>query len=445
MAGKRTLNAKNLETLGAAALAELLIEVSTGNAVVQRRLRLALASADGVEGVVQEVRKRLAAIARATTFVDSRKRKALLADLEAQRQAILGPIAAGDPRQALELLQRFLELGDGVLQRCSDTTGAVVGVFQGAAADLATLARMAGATPEALAEQVAELLAENSYGQFDGLIPSLGPVLGDRGLRHLKTTLLEHGGVDRFTAQQIAQAMGDVEAYLAMFDESQLSWPDTAAAVAQYLLASGRPEQALAVLERAAGGAATWHAPEWDDAHIAVLEALARPEEAQQERWRCFCKMLSIPHLRAYLKGLDDFADVEAEERALAVAEAHHLPLLALQFLVNWPALPRAARYVIDRWEEWDGAAYEIYAPAAERLSADYPVAATLLLRAMVAFALDTGRSNRYRYAAEHLRTCELLDARIDDWQGVETHTSFAGRLRETYSGSWGFWKLLER
>ena len=59
MAAKRTLNAKNLEALGAAALAELLMEVSTGNAVIQRRLRLALAAAGGVEGAAQEVRKRL--------------------------------------------------------------------------------------------------------------------------------------------------------------------------------------------------------------------------------------------------------------------------------------------------------------------------------------------------------------------------------------------------
>ena len=66
MAGKRTLNAHNLQTLGAAALAELLIEVSTGNAVIQRRLRLALAAAGGAEEAAQEVRKRLAAIARST-------------------------------------------------------------------------------------------------------------------------------------------------------------------------------------------------------------------------------------------------------------------------------------------------------------------------------------------------------------------------------------------
>ena len=46
MAPRRALNAQNLERLGAAALAELLIEVSAGHAAMQRRLRLALAAAD---------------------------------------------------------------------------------------------------------------------------------------------------------------------------------------------------------------------------------------------------------------------------------------------------------------------------------------------------------------------------------------------------------------
>ena len=57
-------------------------------------------------------------------------------------------------------------------------------------------------------------------------------------------------------------------------------------------------------------------------------------------------------------------------------------------------------------------------------------MAASLLLRAMVVFALSMGRSKRYRYAAEHLRQCERLEARIDDLQGFESHASFMGRLR---------------
>ena len=57
----------------------------------------------------------------------------------------------------------------------------------------------------------------------------------------------------------------------------------------------------------------------------------------------------------------------------------------------------------------------------------------------------DRSRSKRYRYAAEHLRQCERLEARIDDWQGFESHASFVGRLREAFGQKWSFWQLLER
>ena len=65
MASKSTLNAKNLETLGAERLAELLIEISTGSAVAKRRLRLKLAGAQSPTEAGREVAKRLTSIARA--------------------------------------------------------------------------------------------------------------------------------------------------------------------------------------------------------------------------------------------------------------------------------------------------------------------------------------------------------------------------------------------
>ena len=445
MAGKRTLNAKNLETLGAAALAELLIEVSAGNAVIQRRLRLALAAAGGADGAAQEVRKRLSSIARSTTFIDSAKRKALLADLEAQQQAISGPIATADPALAVELQVRLLELSEGVLDRCSDSTGAVIGLFQRGVDALATLAAAAGTKPQELVGHAAELLQENGYGQFEGLIPALAPVLGEAGLLQLEEALLERGGVDRYTMEQLVRGRGDLDGYLELFEPSQLTWPDTAAEVAGHLLQAGRAEQALTVLDHAAKATRIMEAEAWHTTRIAVLEALGRSEEAQQHRWLVFRHTLSIPLLRDYLQRLDDFADVEAEEQALAAAEQHPLPLAALQFFIFWPSLPRAARYVIEHCHDWDGDAYEIYEPAAERLSADHPVAASLLLRSMVVFALSMGRSKRYRYAAEHLRQCERLEARIDDWQGIESHASFLGRLREAFAQKWSFWQLLER
>jgi hypothetical protein len=87
---KKTLNTGNLEALGAARLAELLMEVSEGNAAAKRRLRLALAGAESPAEVAKQVRKRLATIARSRSFVDWQNRKSLVDDLETQRRAIVG-------------------------------------------------------------------------------------------------------------------------------------------------------------------------------------------------------------------------------------------------------------------------------------------------------------------------------------------------------------------
>jgi hypothetical protein len=62
-----------------------------------------------------------------------------------------------------------------------------------------------------------------------------------------------------------------------------------------------------------------------------------------------------------------------------------------------------------------------------------------------VLFALSSGRTRRYRHAAEHLRSCERLAAEIDAWLGLESHATFVGSLRESFGRCWSFWQLLER
>ena len=81
MASKRTLNAKNLEALGAQRLAELLIEIGTGNTTAKRHLRLELAGEESPAAVAREIRKRLVTIARSRGFVDWQNRRALVDDL----------------------------------------------------------------------------------------------------------------------------------------------------------------------------------------------------------------------------------------------------------------------------------------------------------------------------------------------------------------------------
>ena len=446
MASKLTLNAQNLAALGAPQLAELLLELSSGDAAAKRRLRLALAAANGVDDAAREVRKRLASTERATTVVDSRRRPALVADLEAQRQAILGPIAEGNPSLALDLLWRFLDLAEGVLDRCYDSRGTVLAVFTAAVEDLPAI--VAAAAIDAHGPGGAGGGVCRWAMATDNLIassPCWPKRWGSRGWTGSEHDCLALGAPPGHPALlAIADARGDVDEFIAQFQHNDLGWPAVASQVAQRLLAAGRAEEALAMLNRAASTAQARWSPDWENSRIQVLEALGRHQEAQQCRWDAFERVLSIPHLRAYLKRLPDFEDTEAEERALDAVEASPDALEALSFLIDWPALSRAAHYVVRHWEQWDGEAFEVLGPAAERLSGSHPLAAILLLRSMVVFALSMGRRKRYRYAAEHLRTCRTLSLSIEDSHPFESQDSFEHRLREAFGRSYSFWDLVD-
>jgi hypothetical protein len=244
----------------------------------------------------------------------------------------------------------------------------------------------------------------------------------------------------------IADAEGDVDAFIAQHDQRARKVPKIAAEIARRLLAAGRTDEAWRALEAAKPKGGTGRDGsdlDWEHARIDVLEALGKADEAQGARWSCFERTLSAEQLRAYLKRLPDFEDVEAEERALEYVERSRSPLHALAFLVSWPALDRAAALVL-RWAgKLDGDHYEVLTPAADTLTGKHPLAATLVLRAMIDFALGHNRTGRYRHAARHLLECESLAGSVHDWGGIEPHEAYIGRLKAQHGRKSSFWELV--
>jgi len=483
LASKKTLNAKNLEELGAVRLAQLLMEVSTGNAAAKRRLRLELAGAQSPAEVAREIDKRLNTIRRSSSFVDWQKRKSLTDDLATQRHAIVEHVAQADPGEGLALMWRFLGLANSVFDRCDDSSGTVSGIFHEAVEDLAAMAAQANIKSEALADTVYDALEQNHYGQYDDLISALASVLGEAGLKRLRKRIeklaqkpivkpadgerVEIGwssrgaiyqdeiegrrreSTVRLALMEIADAMGDVEGFIAQYDEQTRRAPRIAAEIADRLLAANRPLDALVILDNSqqnnsAGSRYDWPDFRWIDSRIAVLEALGRGDEAQQMRWSCFERSLSAEHLRAYLKRLPDFDDIDAETRAFEHAENYSSVLGALSFLVSWPALDRAANLVIKQFEKIDGDHYEILSPAADALSAKYPLAASLVLRAMIDFTLIHARSKRYKHAARHFLECASLARQIPDYGELESHADYETKLRNLHGRKSGFWSMVD-
>ncbi len=374
MAAKTTLNAKNLEALGAPRLAELLIEISTGSAANKRRLRMELAGNHSSAEIAREVRKRLASIARSKTFINWRKVKAVTSDLETQRKTIVDMVAPDDPKEALELLWQFLAMADPVFQRSDDGGGSIIESFHQACADAGVIAQSAGVEKDALAEKTFAAVQNNDYGQYDPLIAAMAPAFGKDGLDRLKGLFVQwskepedkvaqgdrrvigwsssgpiyedqvYGNhrelTVRIALQEIADAQGDVDAYIAQQPEKSRRMPLVATDIARRLLSAGRAAEALETLDAVETLSRPDVAIEWQLARVEVLEALGRADEAQADRWKWFEHSLNDVHLRAFIRRLPDFDDMEAEEKAFAYAQAFPEVHPALAFSCagrRWP------------------------------------------------------------------------------------------------------------
>jgi len=469
---KKTLNTSNLETLGAERLAALLMEVSAGSADIKRRLRLELSHNLGAGELAHDVRKRLVSLRKSSSFVGWRKRKALVKDLSTQVAMIVEKIAPQEPTIAFDLLWQFIEIAPSVYERVDDSRGDVGDVFRNALAGFEDIAPRALLDPDALALRVWLAVEDNGYGEWDGIIALMAQTLGSAGLARLKALVEDYAATPlddptddheaihflrslregshyaaerkalfvRSCLQQIAAVTGDTDAYIAQYSDRDLKRRDIAAKVAMLLLTNDRAEEGMAHLHGADQDGQRSADAAWDDAYIACLIALEQTDKAQAHRWASFTATLNARHLRDYLKLLPDFEDVEAEERARTHILEHASISTALAFCLNWPDLLTAARLVGARVDEIDGNQYFLLTPAAEALRARHPIAAVLLWRKIIDYALGQARSSRYGHAADHLADCALLDAEIADYGAFPTHAEYLQTLQTRHERKASFW-----
>ncbi|GAC1581541.1 MAG: hypothetical protein NVS3B5_15670 [Sphingomicrobium sp.] len=264
-----------------------------------------------------------------------------------------------------------------------------------------------------------------------------GPLYRDDYERGRHTRLVRSALID------IVDALGDVDDFVNLYSDEERTNPAIAAEIAERMLSADRAAEAMAALEKAAdtfrkGG----HWPDWQRARIDALEALGRFGEAQDERWQVFERSLDADYLRAHIKRLPDFDDMEAEERALRFASKHPSFHQALVFLVDWPANDLAAAMILARCDELDGDRYWLLSPIADALGQRHPLAATLVLRAMIDVSLNAAKHKRYGHAARHLQTCDHLARRIEDFAGHVSHADYVADLKQRHGRKSGFWKV---
>ncbi|WP_019087580.1 DUF6880 family protein [Komagataeibacter europaeus] len=455
-----TVTKNNLKALGADRLADLLVELSEQDAVLTRKLRMALTATHAKDKLGKEIEKRLRTIQRSRGFLPWDRIKPLTTELDALRQSILNDVATTDVGQAISAMRLLVELAPSVYERSDDSSGYLSDVFREAVSDLGSLwGRQAGRDPAVTVRDMLTLLDNDGYGTCDRLLVSCGEALGKPGAAILRNTLLarlhdlpaSNAKGDYRTdfarmqtlghLKDLADAIGDVDAYIEAVNLSERQ-SSSIGDVARRLLDKERAHEALEWLDRE-----TEETPRFrwenDDLRIEACETVGDRDTAQSLRWKIFQERLSLPHWQAYQRHLSDYDAIDAEEQALNHIRNFPVRGVALSTLLKWPALDAAARLVREHTAELDGRDYGTLRPAADRLSESYPNEATLLYRLLVEAVLNKALSRYYSYAAKDLASCRLLAQMLTATNGMETHEAFMTRLKAQHKRKLGFWSLI--
>ncbi|ATG37787.1 hypothetical protein PhaeoP23_03710 (plasmid) [Phaeobacter piscinae] len=451
MAGK-SLNKKNLEALGAETLAELLMEAVKGDAARQRRVRMALSSEQSPKEAAADIRKRLAQIRRAKSWISTRAQRTLVKELNGLIDIIVNRVASEDVDLGFDLLWSLLQLDPDIHARTDDSNGAIGAVMDAAMDAIQTLAPRFDSDAEQLADQVLTTLRVRAETAMDA------PVTVDEteyfGIftsteRRLEMAKDNKDRTLRMILSDIADAQGDVDAWLSQYSARQLTYHTIAPDAARRLLQAGRAKDALQIMERCIASEQNsdraFDTPEVDSAHFACLEALGQEDALRSAMWSRFETRLCAETLRRYLSRLPDFDDDEALEDARTHVRTNPDLLQGLIFCMSWPDPGLAADMVLSRQAELDGDSYELLTPTAELLKAEHPLAATLIWRSMISFALQNNRAKRYRHAARHLASCAQADMEITDYATFQSHEAFVDDLRRKHPRKHAFWDKVEQ
>ncbi|RWR25592.1 hypothetical protein D2T29_21900 [Sinirhodobacter populi] len=252
--------------------------------------------------------------------------------------------------------------------------------------------------------------------------------------------------------QMIAAAGGNLDRLIAIeMEKPEKDWRTLD--IAARLLDAGRVEEALDWVRRGGlsvhfslrdfdDGAERSPAVRQADLEARILCALGRKTDAAVLLWQRFTETLSPELLRAHLKLLPDFDDMEAEEKAMAFVLQQPEAMAALDFFMSWPRHDLAARLIVERHAGWAGRDWHVLPEVADRLQHEYPLATTILFRALLDDILGRARSKAYSHGARYLHQLDLIaeDADAARPSDIPSHVEYREKLRAAHGRKIGFW-----
>lgn len=482
MARKPLLTIEALVALGPEKLAQLVLDEARRSPPFRKLANAALAGTKGPDAVAKLIDRRLAALEKARGFIEWDKAQAFRDDLRAIVATITGELAHGSTVMAIDRLLRFIATHESVFERVDDSSGHVQEVYYDAIEAVGHLTeKLTADEADLLPEKIMAALGYSSHGYLIDIADAVAIHLSEETLKRWDQDIqarqleLEKSGSSRTSRasdysmsqlggvrQAIAKARNDLESLIAIEETKHPNSQDTIG-IAARLLEAGRLDEALDWIRKRSQRSLRYMSAEdlgdgldlrdpqatrQTSVEAAILTAMGDREAAQKLRWAAFEQTLSPEILREYLAVLPDFEEFDALDRAFAHASVSSKRYHALSLFAEWPRLDLAAGFIVRNQDQWDGKQYYFLPPIAQTIEHGYPLAATVIYRALIDDILSRARSKAYGHAARYLAKLSALAQDMDAAQSnsinIADHPAYVQTLRERHGRKTGFWSLVK-
>lgn len=384
----------------------------------------------------------------------ARSRRAVLALFRCVLKHIDADFVDQRPELSIDLLLELLSRHEDMAQRwefCTDDRLDIAEAFLEVMKR--ALSQLAQKAVNQLPPRIMRVLGENSHGMLPEvariLIPRLGPsacLQWQDKLRRYRPKKENPYAARQLndhilTRQILARACRNPDLYACLELQRGIVHARSVG-VALAFLEAGRPADALAYLPPPGtpelsfmAGDVEERRPRRQFVEAEIRQALGVESAAQKLRWSCFESSLSLQALRQYLAHEPPQLRAEAEGDAMDLALLFEEPRQAVRFFVEYGRIDLAARCVlnnVDRWTRVDD--WRAMSTIAV-LSESYPLAATVLLRGLVRFAILPGNHVYKSRIPGLLRKIAALAGQAgldvgDHWEGVSDAQSFLKNVK---------------
>ncbi|GHU14325.1 hypothetical protein FACS189449_10850 [Alphaproteobacteria bacterium] len=472
------IDKEKLELIETKKLANIIFTVHMRNKNLRREIEMIIAanSSDKQE-IISLVKDILSFLGKSTRHVgyDDADVFASLLDLVCDAIFNLSDIA---PKEALDLMVKFLNIGVSVLDRSSGE--AIENSFRESSYTFVKIAKRAEIATKDAVPIVLELFCNSIKRVYDGIIKSSVDLLRNDGLNSLKdlfkarltdetiivakkaalikkeqekgySSFREGDSTEKYRVQaiasicervrlglcEIADCQGDIDGYISaqFFPKTDYKYGDFDDShrleIAKRLIDGNRPAEALLWLKKARklGGDL-----ECSRLKIRALEADGKQKQAQDERVSLFGKTLDyaiFEEIREH-SSADFFKRFDEEAVRLAICSGD--PFVVTDFLIKHNSLAECSQFVENHIEKFKGSyKYKEMKAIAENLQESYPLAATLLYRKALEDILYYGDYPNYGCMAKDLVLCKNLSEKIVDFKKHPSHADYVRKARKKY------------